>query len=77
MVGLFANIGCLLVAPVLLLIVYPGTGIVLSRFIGRRIIWWKFGANLQTMSAAKIQVVLTWPISIPSFVARVFGVRFL
>jgi len=63
---------CLFLVPPLLILVYPGCGIALSRFIGRRIIWWEFTANIHNVAADKLRTILTWPLSVPVFIVKLF-----
>lgn len=67
---------CLLLEPALALIALPAAGIVLSRFIGRRIVWWNQADSLKNVSSAKLHMVLTWPVSMPPLIARIFVSKF-
>jgi hypothetical protein len=76
-VAVLTNIACLLLMPPLIILVYPGTGIGLSRYIGKRIIWWTFTANVQNVSSTKLHLILTWPVSVPIFLIKLFVAKFL
>ena len=70
-------LACLIFLPPLLIFVYPFSGICMSRFIGRRIIWWNQANSIENVSAAKVHMVLTWPLSVPIFIGQIFIVKFL
>lgn len=75
--GLLINIAVLLLATPLIVLAYPITGICLSRYIGRRILWWDMAANIQNVTAVKLGFVLSWPMSMPRFIFKVFVSQFL
>jgi hypothetical protein len=75
--AVLVNTACLLLVPPVLMLVYPITGICLSRFIDRRITWLRLTASLQNISQAKLQVIGTWPASIPAIIWQLIVVKFL
>ncbi|MBS4083725.1 MAG: hypothetical protein KGZ73_09265 [Rhizobiales bacterium] len=75
-VAVLINLLALVVFPILLL-VYPITGICLSRYIGRRMVWWNFAASIENVAAAKRKFVLTWPVAMPGLIWKIFLARFL
>ena len=71
------NITCLLLVLPAIVFVYPGTGIVLSRYVGRRVVWWEYRANIKNISSVKLHFIVSWPISMPVFIWQIFVVKFL
>lgn len=63
--------------PPALLIAYPAAGIYLSRKIDGRIVWWNQADSIQNVSSAKLNLILTWPLSVPVFLFRVFVAKYL
>ena len=51
-------------------------GVFLSRFIGERVDWWIITASIKNVAAVKFHTILTWPVSVPVFVLRVFVAKF-
>ena len=76
-VSALVNLIALVLVPVLVILTYPMAGIYLSRSIGKSVIWWPFAANVQNISATKLHLILTWPISVPLFAWQLFIVKFL
>jgi hypothetical protein len=74
-IAVLINLATLLILPAIL-IVYPITGLILSRFISRRIIWWDYAANIENVAATKLQFLLTWPVAMPRFIAKAAVARF-
>lgn len=80
----FAYLGAILscvlvamVAPGVLLVAYPVAGVVLSRFIGRRVHWWNQADSIANVASTKLHTILAWPIAVPAFIAEVFVAKFL
>jgi hypothetical protein len=69
--AVLANLGCLLLVPPMAVLAYPVAGVCLSRYVGRRIIWWNQADSIKNVASAKIHMVLTWPISAPVFIWQV------
>jgi hypothetical protein len=72
-----ANAACIIVLPPLIIFTYPITGILLSRHIGRRIVWWNINANIENVATAKLHFVASWPASMPAFIWKIFVARYL
>jgi hypothetical protein len=66
--GVMINLVCLVLIPPGILLSYPLTGILLSRFIGRRIAWLPWAASVHNIAATKVGLILTWPVSVPRFI---------
>src|SRR6266481_8643242 len=49
-----------LALPPLLLVAYPTCGLVLSRFVGRRVVWWTHTASIENIMKVKLTFALTW-----------------
>jgi hypothetical protein len=47
------------------------TGVVLSRFISRRVIWNPYLASVADIASAKMHTWVTWPISVPVLIWQV------
>ncbi len=76
-IAILVNLVSILFVLPLIVLVYPITGIILSRYIGRRIVWWEYTANLQNISSVKLHFIVTWPVSMPSLIWQTFVVKFL
>jgi hypothetical protein len=76
-VAVMINLVVLTLMAPLLLLSYPVTGVCLSRYIGRRIVWWPFAANVQNVAAIKMHIVWTWPLTVPTFAWQLLIVRYL
>ena len=59
--ALLVNAAVAVAAPPLLILTYPAAGLVLSRYIGKRIVWWPFTANVEFISAVKLRLILAGP----------------
>jgi hypothetical protein len=75
--ALLVNAAAVATMPPLMILTYPMTGILFSRYIGNRIVWWPFAANLETVASTKLRLILTWPVSVPTFAWQLFVVKFL
>lgn len=75
--AILVNLACVVFAAPIILLLYPATGIVLSRYVGRRIVWFKYSADLLTVSETKLHFILTWPVSLLGLIWRLFVVKFL
>jgi hypothetical protein len=63
--------------PPAILVSYPVSGIVLSRFISRRVVWWRQANSLRAIAANNVRTILTWPTAVPKLVASLAAARFL
>lgn len=76
-VAVLTNVAWAILAPPVLILSYPISGILLSRYIGQRVSWWKFTASIENVSGVKLHLILSWPVSVPVFVFKVAVVKFL
>lgn len=76
-VAVLVNVAVAVTMPPLVLLTYPAAGLVLSRFVGDRIVWWTFRANVASISAVKLRLIFTWPAAVPKFLWQLFVVKFL
>lgn len=56
---------------------YFGCGIGLSRFLARRVRWFKQRANISAVVEVKLHTIASWPISVPHFILQVAIVKHL
>lgn len=59
------------------LFLYPVLGIVISRFVDKRIVWWNQSDNIENVANAKLHLIATWPLSMPYFIFKVFVSKYL
>jgi hypothetical protein len=76
LIALLINVGCLVLVMPLELIIYPLTGIVMSRYLGRRIIWSKLLGTIENIASAKLGFILTWPLAMPAFLWKLAVVKY-
>jgi len=58
-------------------IIYIVTGIFLSRYIGKRVIYWTQMNNIQNVIESKYRTILYWPVEIPRLTWCVFVAKHL
>lgn len=75
-IALTVNLIVLALLLPLLVLVYPITGICLSRYIGRRIIWSTLYATIGNVSTLKLKFIMSWPLAAPHFICRAFVAKF-
>lgn len=72
--------GCLaalLVDPVAGVLAWPICGLLVSRFVSKRVIWWSQTNNLANVAGSKLSMVLRWPLTMPALIFRLIVVRYL
>ena len=52
-------------------IVYLGCGITLSRFFHHRVRWLHWKASVAVVAQVKVRTIVSWPVSVPVFIAQV------
>lgn len=77
LLALVAFITALALVPVIAFVLYLPVGMYLSRHIGLRVSWWDQSDNLANVSGAKIRLIISWPLSVPVFLAQMFVAKFL
>jgi hypothetical protein len=75
--ALVTVIGALFIGGLLAIPIYFLVGIALSRFISRRVRWWKIANNVENVASVKVHTVLAWPIAVPRFVFTVALAKWL
>ena len=66
-----------IVAGPLAIIVYVTAGILLTRYVGRRVIWWPHANNVENVYRVKIRSILAWPKEFGQFIWKLAISRLL
>ena len=69
-VGL-ALFGLILISPA----VYIATGVVVTKFVSERVVWDDYIASLHDVAKAKMHTWLTWPVSVPVLLWKIFVIQ--
>ena len=68
LLSIMTVLGTLMLGGLLTIPAYFLAGIALSRFMGRRVRWWKIANNVENVAMVKVHTVLAWPIAVPQFI---------
>ncbi|WP_422050856.1 hypothetical protein [Shimia sp.] len=77
MMGIIGLGAALAISPMLAFFAYFAIGIILSRYIGKRVRWREMTASIRNVAAVKLHTIYTWPVSMPVFIFQLFVVKFL
>ena len=76
-IGMIALLILFKIEPAALFLAYPGIGLVISRFVNNRVIWWNQANSLENVFRAKLIFFLLWPIYLPLFIAKLAVAKYL
>ncbi|WP_209428293.1 hypothetical protein [Pararhodobacter sp. SW119] len=77
LLGVMALFVIIEVEPRALFVAYPGIGLVVSRFVNNRVIWWNQANSLENVFRAKLLFWLLWPLYLPIFIIKLTVARYL